>query len=131
MNTLPDFDERALGQFIRHQLNTGVNGLEKPVTDRLFAARQLAMSHHKMVAGQLSLAGAGHMAWDWCESNLRPFLVAASLVVAVVCGNYLVSMQRISDQEDIDSAVLSDDLPLDAYLDSGFHSWLEDTSSRR
>lgn len=131
MNTYTDFDERALGQFIRHHLNAGANELEKPVTDRLFAARQLAMSHHKVAVGQLSLAGAGHMALDWCETNLRPFLVAATLVVAVVCGNYLVSLQRISDQEDIDSAVLSDDLPLDAYLDSGFHSWLEDKSSRR
>lgn len=130
MNTTPELDENAFGQFIRHHLNEGAGDLDTSVAERLFESRQLALDRHTF-SSQLSLAGAGHVAWDWCEDHLRPFIVAASLVVAVVSCNYMVSLQRISDQEDIDSAVLSDALPIDAYLDNGFHSWLEDTSSRR
>lgn len=128
MNTC-HIDEREFARLIRHTLNTGMAELDKPVCDRLFAARQAALARHAERVGELSLAGFGRHTWTWCEDNLRPFLVAASLVVAVVCSNYVVSVQRISDLEDIDSAVLADDLPINAYLDTGFHSWLAGTSS--
>lgn len=125
-----DIDERTFSQFICHHLNSSLSDLDKPVADGLFAARQAALAHHTVTTGELSLAGVGRMTWGWCEGNLRPFIVAFSLVVAVVGSNYVMSLHRINDQEDIDSAVLSDDLPLDAYLDNGFHSWLVNTSSQ-
>jgi hypothetical protein len=129
---LTHIEEREFGRRIRDQLNAGTNRLERPIVDQLHAARQAALAHHHtVVSGELSLAGFGRQTWNWCEDNLRPFLLAASLVVAVVCGNYVVSVQRINDLEDIDSAVLADDLPLSAYLDNGFHSWLADSSSQR
>ena len=122
-------NEREFGQFIRHQLNTGLTQLDKPITDRLHNARQAALAG--VAAPQFVLAGAGRHTLGWCEDNLRPFLMAMALAVAILCGNYLMSAQRQDDLEDIDSALLSDDLPIGAYLDKGFHSWLADTSSQR
>lgn len=122
--------ERELGHFICHQLNLGTVKLDKPIADRLFAARQAALNHQAGRVSELSLAGMGRNTLFWCEDNLRPMLLAASLVLAVACGNYLMSMQRTSDIEDIDSALLTDDLPINAYLDNGFRSWLADTSQR-
>lgn len=122
--------ERELGRFVCHHLNLGTTKLDKSVADRLFAARQAALSQQAGLVGEFSLAGVGRSTLFWCEDNLRPMLLAASLVLAVACGNYLMSMQRISDLEDIDSALLTDDLPINAYLDNGFRSWLADTSQR-
>ena len=58
-------------------------------------------------------------------------LMALALASAILCGNALMSAQRSDDLEDLDSALLSDDLPINAYLDKGFHSWLADTSLQR
>jgi uncharacterized protein DUF3619 len=33
--------------------------------------------------------------------------------------------QRVAELEEIDSQLLTDDLPIDAYLDRGFQSWLK------
>jgi Protein of unknown function (DUF3619). len=33
--------------------------------------------------------------------------------------------QRIAELEEIDSQLLTDDLPIDAYLDRGFQNWLK------
>ncbi|MBS1208060.1 MAG: hypothetical protein H6R19_458 [Proteobacteria bacterium] len=128
----PHIDERELGQFIRNKLNGSLIHLDKPVLDRLHLARQAALARQPALSAQFSLAGAGRHTWVWCEDNLRPFLVALSLVVAILGVNQIMSMQRIDDLEDIDSALLTDDLPINAYLDTGFHSWLAaDASSQR
>lgn len=130
MNT-PRTDDNSLGHFIRHQLNGSLQALDPAVTDRLFAARQAALGHHAVLASPLSLAGAGQLTWNWCTDHLRPMMLACTLLLALTCGNYLMSSQRMNDLEEIDSALLADDLPINAYLDPGFHSWLADQSSRR
>ena len=43
--------------------------------------------------------------------------------------NTLISSVSV-ENDDIDSALLSDDLPLNAYLDAGFHTWLTQKSSQ-
>ena len=37
----------------------------------------------------------------------------------------LGEMQRMAELEEVDSALLSDDLPIDAYLDQGFDAWVQ------
>lgn len=127
MKTTP-LDEREFGQFIRHQLNAGLTQIDKPIAERLHSARQAALAG--VLTPQPSLVGAGRHTLDWCEDHLRPFLMALALTMAVLGGNYLMSAQRQDELEDIDSALLSDDLPIGAYLDKGFHSWLADNSSQ-
>jgi hypothetical protein len=123
-------DDRKIGQFVRHQLNVGLTQLDKPIIASLHDARQAALA--RAFTPQFSLAAAGRHSLVWCEGHMRPFLMALALAVAIVCGNYLMSAQRLDDLEDVDSALLSDDLPIDAYLDKGFHSWLAaDSSSQR
>lgn len=127
----PKTDEIALGHFIRHQLNGSLQALDPAITDRLFAARQAALGQQHVLASAHALAGAGQLTWNWCSEHLRPAMLACGLLLALACGNYLMSSQRLNDLEEIDSALLADDLPINAYLDPGFHSWLADHSSRR
>jgi predicted signal transduction protein with EAL and GGDEF domain len=37
--------------------------------------------------------------------------------------------RRAADVEELDAQLLTDDLPLDAYLDKGFEAWLKKVSS--
>lgn len=48
-----------------------------------------------------------------------------TLIVAGVIGvTYWENMQRAAELADIDAAMLSDNLPLNAYLDHGFNAYL-------
>lgn len=130
MNTtdFQDRDERAVGLFVRHQLNASLPGISSRASTRLFEARQAALQHHMAPAAVLSAAGFGQISRGWMEGKLRPVLMAGILVAALSAGNHLMSVQHMENQEDIDAALLSDDLPISAYLDSGFQTWLADSS---
>jgi hypothetical protein len=55
-------------------------------------------------------------------------LLIAPLVALVVAVAALLTWQQnrvISDFEEIDAMLLTDDLPIDAYLDRGFQTWLK------
>ncbi len=50
-----------------------------------------------------------------------------ALVAALIGVAYWEDQQRIADTADIDAAMLSDELPLNAYLDHGFNAYLSRT----
>jgi hypothetical protein len=51
------------------------------------------------------------------------------LILLLVVGSGLLGeMQRMAELEEVDSALLSDDLPIDAYLDQGFDAWVQNNS---
>ncbi len=127
-NDSQDRDERAVGLFVRHQLNAGLPGISGRAATRLFEARQAALLAHTAPSGALSVAGFGQISRSWMEGKLRPVLMAGILVAALSAGNHLMSVQHMENQEDLDAALLSDDLPISAYLDSGFQTWLADSS---
>ena len=61
--------------------------------------------------------------------------IAVGVLLALLLGSELWQEGgRVQDLEETDSALLSDDLPIDAYLDSDFARWLKhdpaDESSR-
>jgi hypothetical protein len=61
------------------------------------------------------------------RSPLRRFALAwplAALVISLVGIAYWEDQQRTAELADIDAAMLSDDLPLNAYLDHGFNAYL-------
>ena len=51
---------------------------------------------------------------------IRPRLAIAAAAIYTWQQN-----QRVAEIVDIDSALLTDDLPIDAYLDRGFQNWLK------
>lgn len=122
------FNERELGLLVRHQLNASLKDLSKPQTERLFAARQAALSRYPASRAELSLLAVGRDSLVWCEEKLRPLFFAGALMLAIFAGNQLLDQQHEADLEYLDSALLSDELPISAYLDQGFQSWLADAS---
>jgi hypothetical protein len=123
-------NEREFAYKVRHQLNLGAEGIDDITADRLFEARQKALAHQKAAGVQLSLAGAGHFAADMILPHARALVAIVGLVVGVVGVATWNDFQKAAEQEEIDSALLADDLPINAYLDKGFQAWLSEHSSQ-
>ena len=58
--------------------------------------------------------------------NLRNLLAAGLLVLGMVGVTYW--QVQSNDIAEIDASLLSGELPIDAYLDSGFEAWLKRSS---
>ncbi len=122
--------EREFAYKIRHHLNLGTDGINRKTADRLFKARQDALAHQKVAGAQLSLAGVGHIAADTILPHARALVAIIGLVIGVVGVSTWNDFQKAAEQEEIDSALLADDLPINAYLDKGFQAWLSEHSSQ-
>lgn len=118
---------------VRHALNENLDNLPVATTDRLAAARKKALavkrqdSPLKAFAVQQAIAGpaAGFFGKTSPWFNRLGLVIPLLALVAGLSGMYqFEKQQRISDTADIDAAVLSDELPLSAYLDHGFSAYL-------
>lgn len=120
---------------VKRALDANLENLPESTTQSLAEARRIALAHKKpptapirAVAPHFVLAGntGGTLSpapWSW----LGRLGVAIPLLAGVLlfAGLYQYEhQQRISDLAEIDADVLSDELPLSAYLDHGFDAFL-------
>jgi ABC-type tungstate transport system substrate-binding protein len=61
----------------------------------------------------------------------RVVLPLATLLLALATVQYWQQDRRIAEIEEIDAQLLTDDLPIDAYLDRGFQNWLKKRSAEQ
>lgn len=124
-------NERDIAKKISQHLNYGANQLDRSVLARLQSARQQALELHAKPrhAFGLNLAGAagadhGHGGRHY---SLRFWLSLAALLVGLLIAANWQAMDG-DPLDDVDATLLAADLPVDAYLDSDFDSWLEQSS---
>jgi hypothetical protein len=105
------------------------------IAERLRLARERALERRRIEAAP-SLAwargsAAGMIGGLGGAGGFSLRLALASLTLAAgLFGIYLGQQdQRDADVEALDAALLTDDLPIDAYLDRGFEAWLKKTSA--
>lgn len=123
-------NEQHFAYKIRQHLNRGVHELPLATTDRLGAARQRALARQKIAVPQSVLAAAGNFVQYHVEQlHIRQALLAFVLLLGVVFCTYWHADQSIVELETIDSALLADDLPIDAFTDKGFDAWLNSSDS--
>lgn len=116
-------------------LNESTRDLPNPVTDRLYRARLSALAARKTEAvpllsramsSNLSLSGGGKYSESQSIWNFlgwaAPFLVLAFGLLAIAEWQ---QASRINDIAAVDVALLTDDVPPDAYMDSGFLAFLK------
>lgn len=116
-------------QKIRQALEQGVLDLDAAIANRLSEARNSALNHQKVAISRLRLAGMGSGMGDAPLPRARTLLVAiAALTLGIVGTYYWNAVEQADENEEIDSALLADDLPIDAYTDHGFQAWLEHSS---
>ncbi len=128
---------------IRQALNEGARlhgDRGAHVAERLRAARERALERRR-VAHEPSLAwmrgtalgtAGGTMGGGMAGMggfSLR-MLLATALLLSGLFAIYSGQLeQRAADVVEIDAQLLTDDLPIDAYLDRGFEAWLKKVSS--
>jgi hypothetical protein len=126
--------ELNFGYKVRHALNEQLDVLPTSTTDRLASARKMALSRKKSesplrvlvrqraFAGEAGTIGNERFSWTMRLGLIIPLLV---LVIGLVGIIQYEKQVRIDETADIDAAMLSDELPLTAYADTGFNAYLE------
>jgi hypothetical protein len=123
---------------IRQALNEGAR-LEGArgamLAERLRAARERALEARKPER-EPALAWARHAAAGVVGGfggvggfSLRAVLPTLLLVAGLVAIYSWQRDQRAADAEELDAQLLTADLPIDAYLDRGFETWLKKVSA--
>jgi hypothetical protein len=125
MNT----DDINFAYKVRHALNEQLDHLPASTVDRLAAARQLAVKRKKAHApvrvAQRALAGNFGAFFSFSSLGRAGAIIPLLALVAGLAGVYQYEQeQRIAEIAELDAAVLSDELPLTAYLDHGFNAYL-------
>jgi hypothetical protein len=120
---------------VKRALDANLENLPESTTQSLAEGRRVALARKKnavapmrAVAPQFVLAGNTGGTWSpapW------PWLGRLGVAIPLLAGVLLFAglyqyehQQRISDLAEIDAGVLSDELPLSAYLDHGFDAFL-------
>jgi hypothetical protein len=118
-------NEQQLGNRIRHLLNQGL-ALDPGTRGRLRAAREQALERQRVEQVALARWADNVFGFDgWRGVSMRVLLPVAVLVLAVSGVYTWQEKRRVAELVDIDSQLLTDDLPVDAYLDRNFQAWLK------
>jgi hypothetical protein len=123
-------NEPQFGNKVRQILNQGLR-VEAGVAERLRAAREQALARQRPEPAR-ALAWADNVLGrvdGWSGLSLRVLLPIAMLIAALAGIYNWQQNQRAAELEEIDAQLLTDDLPIDAYLDRGFQNWLKKRSS--
>ena len=112
-------------------LRQGAQSLPAGIKDRLHAARMKALAvrkPEKVFAQKRVFAGsAGN--WSSGNNNLWDTVGWVAPLVVLVFGLIGIAQwqdnSRINDIAEVDAALLTDDVPPDAYADSGFMAFLK------
>ncbi len=120
-------NEHDLGRKIARHLEQGANQLRQGTLYRLQAARNAAMQKYHTEPA-FGLAGVGLAAFRLRHSQLLSvrFLLPLALVLLSLGGIvYWQTAKQSNDIEEIDAHLVTDDLPINAYLDKDFDAWLK------
>jgi hypothetical protein len=125
MNT----DDINFAYKVRHALNERLDALPPSTVDRLATARKLAVSRKKaQVPAKLAqrvLAGNIGAFFSFSSLGRAGVVIPLLALIVALSGVYQYEQeQRIAEIAELDAAVLSDELPLTAYLDHGFNAYL-------
>ena len=119
-------NEMQFGNRIRHLLNNAP-ALPADQAARLAAARSQALERKRPeLAPALAWVDSALVAvGGWTGLSLRVMAPAVALVISLAAIWTWQQNQRVAEVEEIDAMLLTDDLPIDAYLDRGFQNWLK------
>lgn len=123
-------DHELAAKKVAALLDQAARNLDTGIAAKLLEARKEALAHYQEKPSH---------AWvpEWATSALgritRPF--GEHVILSLVMLAFLASLagvvawqsfaQQPSEIAEIDAALLADELPINAYLDKGFDSWLK------
>jgi hypothetical protein len=126
------------GLRVAARLSAGLDDMPHDISERLRVARQQALAQRKQplavtrlrtataasrngATATLSFGDDGLGLWGWLTSGA----LVLALAVGLVTINVLQDDDRVMELADLDAALLTDDLPPEAYADPGFLQFLK------
>lgn len=122
--------ENEIAEKIVRRLDLGSRNISSDAAARLAAAREEALAQFQFQqVPELGVAGLGRFISDMIERPASGGRYTISLAVLILGLAGIVFWQSSNgsgnEVADLDVRLLTDDLPIDAYLDKGFDSWLK------
>src|SRR5688500_7007092 len=123
-------NDYLFGKKVRQVLNSGPLGAS--VEARLRAAREAALARQRVERSPVfawadNVRGSG----GWTAFALYAVVSVALLAGGAAAFYSWQQSERIAELAEIDSQLLTDDLPIDAYLDRGFQNRLKKRSAEQ
>ena len=123
-------NEKQFGYRIKLALNRDLT-LDAQTLDRLTVARFQALEMQQATVRSLVLVSAGNAGnslVDLRSIAARILVPLFILAFGLFASNHWYQSQLQEEIIEIDTEVLTGDLPIDAYLDRGFDAWLKRSS---
>jgi hypothetical protein len=118
-----------LGTRIARLLDEGTDRLKPEQRDRLAQARRLALSRQQARTAPVPVpAGPFSRLTEQSVLGVRYVIPFAALVLGLVGVVYVHTGGVASEIANIDAGLLTDELPISAFLDQGLDSWLKRSS---
>ena len=128
-------EDRDFARKIVTYLDRGAAEIKPGTAYRLQLARTEALARlvdpKRATQSELVFAGAGTGSVGsrfGMRVSTRYWLALLLVILALFGAQQWQAYQQLRDIEETDAAILSSDLPIDAYLDRGFQNWLKRVS---
>ncbi len=117
-------NEQEFARRLAGHLSASARAIDGDLAARLRAAREQALAVQRRPGRFARLASR-----EWLRLMFPPVVRSAAAIAVVLAvllvGDYWTTLSRVAAMQDVDMALLADDLPIDAYLDSEFREWLQ------
>lgn len=119
-------NEREFGYQIKQHLDRALD-LKPAELKRLKLAREQALLRQRTSEPAFALAWVdavvGRVSGNPVQASIA--LAGAALIVALIGIQHWQRQPSVEEIEEIDAALLTSDLPINAYLDNSFDTWLK------
>jgi len=119
-------NEREFAYKIKQQLDQQLD-FDAATLNRLKTARERALDRQRMAEPVFALAWAdaalARLSGSPASTSIA--LAGAALILALFGVQYWQRTPTVEEIEEIDAAILTGELPINAYLDKSFDAWLK------
>jgi hypothetical protein len=124
-------NELQFGNQVRQALNEGTP-LEARTLERLRSARLAALERRRLAPAHVAAFAGNGVDRAAAPLRLSRTLLVPLLLLALGLAFLYSAQQRrqVAETVELDTQLLADELPIDAYLDKGFDAWLKKRSHR-
>jgi len=123
-------NEKDFGQKITRTLNWGLSRIEEDKLARLRAGRRKAMDAYRepvTILGLVTISGQTLDVSNWMRKPLF-WLPVLAISAAIITYSLNSADDVYDDVGELDAKILTGELPIDAFLDKDFASWVKESS---
>ena len=99
---------------VKQLLNRSLTRLDQPTLARLRDAREQALARYDAHSTAPAFAWAGH--WHVADSHRKSHYLAATVLLAALLIGGVTYWHQDHDVSDVDIAILTDDLPIEVFV---------------